>query len=88
VSVFSSNQDVFKGLEDENDEDLEISQMVEQYKNQGGTVLGELLFFPLSCKDAFNMVFKLKRNFGLKFFLARRGFCMRELGIKNSVFVF
>ena len=37
------------------------------------------------------MVFKLKRNFGLevlKFFLARRGFCMRELGIKNSVFVF
>jgi len=40
---------VFKGLEDENDEDLEISQMVEQYKNQGGTVSGELLFFPLSC---------------------------------------
>jgi len=32
-------KDVFKGLEDENDEDLEISQMVEQYKNQGGTVL-------------------------------------------------
>ena len=33
-------QDVFKGLEDDADEDLEISQMVEQYKKEGGTILG------------------------------------------------
>ena len=34
---------MFKGLEDEADEDLEISQMVEEYTNQGGTILGELI---------------------------------------------
>ena len=32
---------MFKGLEDEADEDLEISQMVEEYEKQGGTILGE-----------------------------------------------
>ena len=35
---------MFKGLEDEADEDLEISQMVEEYKNQGGTILGEFIY--------------------------------------------
>ena len=34
---------MFKGLEDEADEDLEISQMVEEYTNKGGTILGELI---------------------------------------------
>lgn len=33
-------QDAFKGLEDDADEDLEISQMAELYKKQGGTILG------------------------------------------------
>ena len=37
---------MFKGLEDEADEDLEISQMVEEYTNQGGTILGELIRTP------------------------------------------
>lgn len=34
-------KDAFKGLEAEEDEDMEISQMVEEYKKKGGTVLGE-----------------------------------------------
>ena len=46
---------MFKGLEDEADEDLEISQMVEEYKNQGGTILGELSF---SSADIFHGNFK------------------------------
>lgn len=33
-------QDAFKGLEDDADEDLEISLMAELYKKQGGTILG------------------------------------------------
>lgn len=32
-------KDAFKGLEDDADEDLEISQMAELYKKQGGTIL-------------------------------------------------
>ena len=36
---------MFQGLEDEADEDLEISQMVEEYKNKGGTILGELSLY-------------------------------------------
>ena len=38
---------MFKGLEDEADEDLEISQMVEEYRKKGGTILGWLLPFLL-----------------------------------------
>ncbi|KAK3751812.1 hypothetical protein QZH41_013289 [Actinostola sp. cb2023] len=34
-------KDAFKGLEDEQDEDLEISQMLEHYKKKGGKLPGE-----------------------------------------------
>lgn len=37
---FTPPQDAFKGIEDEEDEDVEISQMLENYKKKGGKVLG------------------------------------------------
>lgn len=47
---------MFKGLEDEADEDLEISQMVEEYTNQGGTILGELI------RTVGNLIWVLQKN--------------------------
>ena len=47
---------MFKGLEDEADEDLEISQMVEEYTNQGGTILGELI------RTVDNLMWMLQKN--------------------------
>lgn len=49
-------QDVFKGLEDDADEDLEISQMVEEYTNQGGTILGDLI------RILGNLIWVLQKN--------------------------
>ena len=41
---------MFSGVEADADEDIEIKQMAEEYKNHGGVVLGEYTgFFFLFC---------------------------------------
>ena len=52
---------MFKGLEDDADEDLEISQMIEEYTNQGGTILGELI-----CAIG-NLIWVLQKNIDIAF---------------------
>ena len=38
---------MFKGLEDEEDEDVEINEMMNEYKKKGGLIIGEM-FNPFS----------------------------------------
>ena len=38
---------MFKGLEDEEDEDVEINEMMNEYKKKGGVIIGEM-FNPFS----------------------------------------
>lgn len=35
------HQSIFSGLEADEDEDFEIGQMTDNYKEQGGTIIGE-----------------------------------------------
>lgn len=43
-NLLVSEQESFTGLEDEQDEDLEIETMVADYKKRGGTVIGQSAF--------------------------------------------
>ena len=67
---------MFKGLEDEADEDLEISQMVEEYTNQGGTILGELVCSPG------NLVWALRKEKKIRTYSFR--FSSSEYGKKDK----
>ena len=47
---------MFAGLEEEEDEDLEIETAMEEYRKKGGVVIGGVTVTFMSCQSIFNLL--------------------------------